>query len=59
MPRDRPATSRPLKDNGAGASAAGSTRRRGPSVRSLIKDSHAYQGIPKDQSGGIPLKFED
>lgn len=58
MPRDRP--DEPiLKTMGERAHSGVDVPSRAVDSRSLIKDSHAYQGIPKDQSGGIPLKFED
>lgn len=59
MPRDRP-DGPILKTMDERAHSLGvDVLSRAVDSRSLIKDSHAYQGIPKDQSGGIPLKFED
>lgn len=58
MPRDRP-DGPILKTIGERAHSGVDVPSRAVDSRSLIKDSHAYQGILKDQSGGIPLKFED
>lgn len=58
MPRDRP-DGPILKTMGDWAHSEVDVPSRAVDSRSLIKDSHAYQEIPKDQSGGIPLKFED
>lgn len=61
MPRDRTdeQTGRRVQDNGEQAYFEVDESSRAVDSCTLIKDSHAYQGIPKDQSSRIPLKFED
>lgn len=55
MPRDKTGS----QDNGEQSHFRVDVLSRAVDSRILIKDSHAYQGIPKNQSGEIPLKFED
>lgn len=59
MPRDRMDGQSGSQDNGEQAHFEVDVPSRAVDSRTLIKDSHAYQRIPKDQSSGIPLKFED